>query len=714
MYRFLIKGVVQGVGFRPYMYNACVKAGLTGYIQNIGEGVVVDVDNKDKFLLILKKIPELARIDSYEITKNDDNYNSFQILESTGQGYAEIPPDLFLCNDCYEELNDEHDRRHKYFFITCTNCGPRFSITKKNPYDRATTTMDKFPMCEKCKKEYTDPTNRRYHAETIACHDCGPKLYLLEDGQKISLDDNDAIMKATTLIKNNELVAIKGVGGFHIACNMAESTLKKLREVSKRADKPYAIMCKDLTMARKIVGVNKYEEILLSGVQRPIIALKKIQRLNHVSELETIGVMLPYTALHYLLFDYIDEPIVMTSSNMTDEPITKDDQKQFVKYILSHNRVIENSIDDSVVKIIEKKPIYLRRSRGFVPESIKMPKSSEHILAMGAELNNTFCVYKDGKATLSEYMGTTSNLKTMDNYKLMVEKFLQFTDTKPTIIIADMHPEYQTTKYAEELSQELGARLVKVQHHKAHAYSAAAEHDLKDFVSIVCDGLGYGEDGNIWGGEIFYNDKRVGHLEEQWQLGGDSATIYPAKMLLSILWKFMDLEQSKKHLQDYFDEKQLLVLHKQYEKEYNCPITTSTGRILDAAAFLLGFCSERTYEGRPAMLLDELSLEPYEIEPVIIDNILMTTPLFECLVKNIDKDKRRLAATVEIYIAKGLLKIAKQYNKPIVFTGGCACSNVMTSFMIRNKVLINQKIPCGDGGISFGQIAYYLKKVENQ
>ncbi len=710
MYKFIIKGVVQGVGFRPYIYNACINAKLKGYVLNTGDGVIVEVDNKEKLIEILSRIPSLARIDSYDIEQTSNFYKDFTIRESSGKGFAEIPPDLFLCNDCLKELHDSQNRRHKYFFNTCTNCGPRFSISKSSPYDRRTITMDEFKMCEDCKNEYTSPSDRRYHAQTIACHKCGPRLKLIIGGKEVKLtSETELIRKTAQLIKDNDIVAIKGVGGFHLACNTKSESIKKLRKITGRDHKPFAILCKDISMANTIAYISDKEKEILSSVERPIVILRRKVHLSGVSELNTIGIMLPYTALHYLLFDFIDKPIVMTSSNISDEPITSSDDAQIVANLLTHNRKIENPIDDSLVKVMEEKTFQLRRSRGFVPKSIQLNSScKKQILALGAELSNAFSIYKDGKVICSQYMGTTSNSNTFSHYKKMVQKFLQFTDCKPDIILADMHPEYNTSRHGEELSESLHIPLVKVQHHKAHAYSVAAEYNIKDFVSIVCDGLGYGEDGTIWGGEIFYNNERVGHLEEHLQLGGDSATQYPAKMLFSILTKFLSFEECRKYLRNYFTEEQLLIMHKQVNKKFNCPSTTSCGRILDAASFLLGFCDERTYEGRPAMLLEANSTVPYEIELIIEGNVLKTTPLFQFLIDNFEKDKKRLAATVQMYLAQGLYEIASRFSKSVMFSGGCAYNTIMSSFMMKNGVHTNEKVPSGDGGISFGQIAYYL------
>lgn len=710
MYRFLIKGVVQGVGFRPYIHNACRKANLKGYVQNIGTGVVVEVDNKQKFIAILKNIPPLARIDSYSIEKTEGTYSDFTIRKSEGQGFAEVPPDLFLCKNCLRELRNRKDRRFNYFFITCTNCGPRFSITRRSPYDRDTTTMSEFRMCERCKTEYTNPADRRYHAQTIACHDCGPMLTLTAGKEFVTGTDDTAVKAAAALLKKGKVVAIKGVGGFHLATTLNPKAVSELRRHTGRQHKPYAVMCRDLRMAREMAEVSSREAELLESVQRPIVVLKKRENsaMAAVSELDTIGVMLPYTAVHHLLFDHIDEPVVMTSSNYSDEPITTEREQQNAAIILDHSRRIENPVDDSVVKVIANKPMFIRRSRGFVPRSIPLEGRGE-LLALGAEMHNTFCVYKEGKAILSQYMGTTSNAETFGHYKAMVEKFLAFTSTKPERIIADLHPQYNTSLYAEELAKKLNVPLIKVQHHRAHAYSAAAEHSLTDFAAIVCDGLGYGDDGTIWGGEVFDRDRRIGHLEPQFQLGGDSATHYPAKMLYSILSKALGPKEAAKHLKAHFTAKELALLAKQLEQRFNCPETTSTGRIFDAASVLLGHCKERTYEGRPAMLLEAYSSTPYALKPVIKGNVLLTTPLFQFLTANLNKDKSRLAATVQQYVAEGLYAIASKAKKPIVFSGGCAYSRVMTRYLLSQGVLINEKVPAGDGGISFGQVAYALR-----
>ena len=716
MYTLKVTGVVQGVGFRPYIYNACTSAGLVGYVQNVGDGVIIVVNNKQKLEQILKDVPAYMRIDSANVQESSESYGEFSIKESTHDAAqsAEIPPDLFLCADCERDLANPSDRRFGYFFMTCTVCGPRFTITLASPYDRDTTTMRDFAMCEACTKEYTDPTNRRYHAQTIACHDCGPVLTLHEGGKHTAgVSSDDIFHRAASALAGGETVAIKGVGGFHLACAVDGKSIEQLNTLRKRTGKPYAVLCRDMAMARTFARISDKEAELLTSTPRPIVIVKKLTdtaNLTAASELDTIGIMLPYTPIHHLLFRHYDKPIVMTSSNLSGEPITTDGDQQFVSTVLDHNRSIANAADDSVIKVIADQPLFVRRSRGFVPRSLQVTApGGKTILALGAEMNNTFALCDtNGRLTMSQYMGNTANVVTLDRYKTSIANFLAYTRATPEIIVRDLHPSYNTSLYGAELASQLGVQLISVQHHRAHVYSVALEHQLTDFVGIACDGLGYGGDGNIWGGEVFSNNNRVGHLEEQVLLGGDAAARYPHRMLYGILRKFLSAEESATYVKTQFSAPEVRMLEQQLSARFNAPLTTSTGRILDAASALLGLCSERTYDGRPAMILEATSSEPYKLAPVTNDGVLMTTPLFEFLVKNFDKDRVRLAATVQHYIAEGLFVIAANERKPIVWAGGCAYNRMMTTFMLEHGVLINKEIPPGDGGISAGQIAVAL------
>lgn len=716
MYKIFVQGIVQGVGFRPYIYRKAKELNLVGSVRNIGNGVEIIINDRS-FIQKLTDLPPLAKISQYTVKEmgSRKHFSDFMILKSTlSKGETTLPADIFLCADCLEELRDRTNRRHDYYFITCTNCGPRFTMIEDYPYDRPFTSMRQFHMCSECKKEYTDPLNRRYHAQTIACKNCGPKLRLLCDTKDISGNsDARTIQKAIDLIKSGEIVSIKGVGGFHTSSLCNDESVHKVRKLFCRPHKPYAIMVKDIQMAERIAYVSKKEKELLESPQRPIVVLKKKNTLSlaSVSELDTIGVMLPYTALHHLMFDYINEPLVLTSSNIPGDPIAT--TEKIGTYFLTHERGIVNRCDDSVVKIIHDTTFFLRRSRGYTPISLILPIQCKDTIAVGAELNNIICSTKNNKCYLSQYIGDTSKYDTYKFLEQTVEKFVQLTRLKPQIIACDFHPSYNSSLFAKELAKRYNAHLIQIQHHKAHVASVAAEHNITNYVGIAMDGLGYGETGELWGGEVFRVRKgnmfeRVGHLEEQPQLGGDSATLYPKKMLFGILSKILtenDLIQLK-----LFDEKESKVYLKLIHNDDFLRHTTSSGRILDAVSALLGFCDERTYDGRPAMILESMATTPLEFEPIFLKEkgktILLTTPLFEYLLKK-KHEKGKLAATAQLYLAKGLLMIAKKSLKnkdmPIVFSGGVAYNKMISEYMLKTGVLVNKDLPAGDGCICYGQ-----------
>ena len=716
MYKIFVQGIVQGVGFRPYIYRKAKENGLVGSVKNTGNGVEIIINDKD-FIEKLTNLPPLAKITDYTIKemKSKKTYSDFIILKSTySEGETELPADIFMCDDCLKELKDKKNRRHNYYFITCTNCGPRFSMIADYPYDRPLTSMNEFKMCSKCEAEYTNPLDRRYHAQTVACKDCGPKLKLLCGKEDISgSSDVETIKKAVDLIQSKESIAIKGVGGFHICSLCDDDSVEHVRNILNRPYKPFAVIVKDIDMVETVACVSAKEKELLCSPQRPIVAVEKKQKddFKSVSELDTIGVILPYTALHFLMFDFINVPLLMTSCNIPGEPVSI--TEKIGKYFLTHERKIVNRCDDSVLKVIEDKTFFLRRSRGYTPIHVRLPTDCLDTVAVGAELNNVICTVKKNKCYLSQYVGDTSKYETFNFLKDTVYNSIKLTRLKPEIVVCDLHPTYNSTVFAKELAEKYNAKLIQIQHHKAHVASVAAEHTLTDYVGIAVDGLGYGDDGNIWGGEVFdvkngNEFRRIGHLEEQPQLGGDSATLYPKKMLFGILSKLLDENELIKL--GLFDEQESRLYLKVLENNFNVPITTSSGRILDAVSALLGFCDRRTYDGRPAMILESVATKPYDFEPVISNkngkSVLMTTSLFEFLLNNINKDKGRLAATAQMYLAKGFFEIAKQKagnEAPIVLSGGVAYNRMISEFMMKNDVIVNKDIPCGDGGICYGQ-----------
>ncbi|MFC2154677.1 carbamoyltransferase HypF [Candidatus Altiarchaeota archaeon] len=719
MYRIFIQGVVQGVGFRPYIYRKAKENKNIGSVKNVGNGVEVIIDDPD-FVERLVDLPPIARISDYKVEElgTSRRYSDFSILESTkSEGETFLPADIFMCGDCQRELRDRENRRNSYYFITCTNCGPRFSMIDDYPYDRPYTSMNDFEMCAICKKEYEDPMNRRYHAQTIACKDCGPKLKLLEENKDVSgSSDRGTIEKTVELIKSGEPVSIKGVGGFHICSLTDDESVGKVREMLNRPDKPFAIMVKDLDMVEEFARASSKEKELLQSPQRPIVVLEKRRPEEYasVSEIDSIGVMLPYTALHYLMFDFINEPLVLTSCNIPGEPVEV--RENIGRHFMTHERGIVNRCDDSVIKVISDKNFFLRRSRGYTPLPVKLPIECRDTIALGAELNNVICTVKKDNCFLSQYIGESSKLETFNFLKDTVTRFVKLTRLKPGIIACDLHPTYNSTIFAKELAEKNKARLVQVQHHKAHVASVAAEHGLTDYVGIAMDGMGYGEDEKIWGGEVFDVAKgnefeRIGSLEEQPQLGGDSATTYPKKMLLGVLSRFLSEDEVIRL--GLFDEKETSLYLKQLGEGFNVPATTSAGRMLDATAALLGVCDKRTYDGRPAMILESVATKPlnFELKYSKQDGrkILSTTELFRFLLENMEKKRGELAATVQMYLSKGLYTIAKEADKPIVFSGGVAYNRMISGFMLENGVLVNKEVPCGDGGICYGQV--YLANV---
>ncbi|MFO7710390.1 MAG: carbamoyltransferase HypF [Candidatus Woesearchaeota archaeon] len=698
MYRFVIKGIVQGVGFRPFIYRKACERGVLGHVKNTGEGVEIVSDEPD-FVDNITDWPSLVRIDSVKRSEVEGDYDDFRILESSGEG-GFVPADISLCSRCLKELRDPENRRHGYHFLTCTDCGPRFSMVESTPYDRPYTSMADFEMCSKCRKEYENPADRRYHAQTIACPDCGPKLELQYNSIALA-EGVSAIEQAAALLRKGEIVGIKGVGGFHLCCLPDDDTVMKLRYMLDRHDKPFALMVRDETMLSGIACYSKKELELMSSRARPIVLLEKKKDFPLVSELDTFGVMLPYTALHHLLFDHLDSPVVMTSANMPGEPVSV--TEEYGEYFLTHDRRIVNRCDDSVVKVLDK-PCFLRRSRGYVPYPVNLPFSSRAVIALGGETNTTLCCAEGKRAYLSQHIGDVSNLKTYEFMRKTVDSFLKLTKIKPEVVLSDLHPEYMSTRLATELSGRLGCEHVQVQHHEAHVAGVAAEHGISEYTGIACDGMGYGRDGKIWGGEVFSvgdSFERIGHLEYQALLGGDSATRHPKKVLFAILAKI--LTKDRLFAEGLFSQDENDLYYRQFTEGFNCAETSSTGRVIDAASAFLGLCDYASYEGRPALLLESVATEPYDISPQIEDGTLLTTPLFSYLLKNRDKDKGRLAATVFYYLASGFYELAR--GGPVVFSGGVAYNGLMTRYLARQGVLTHNEVPAGDGGLSFGQVA---------
>jgi len=742
-------GIVQGVGFRPFIYRMAVKNNLKGYVRNRGDaGVEILLEGEEKDIQnfmedLRERKPPLAQIHDITITKlaGKDEHEKFTIYKSSEEAELSgsiIPPDIALCSECLKELRDPKDPRHDYFFITCTDCGPRFTIIERLPYDRKNTTMREFPMCSFCQKEYRDPLNRRFHAQTVACPKCGPKVYLTTRKGEL-IQHPDPVREAGKLLSEGSIVAIKGYGGFHVATSTTkDEPLSRLREVKHRSQKPFAIMARSLEAIKTFAGVSKKEEELLTSYMRPIVLLNKNED-YYLSglvapRLHNVGVMLPYTGLHYMLFDKVrDSTFVMTSANPPNQPIIKENREALktlgdtADYFLFHNRQIAYRCDDSVIRIRKGHSAFIRRSRGYAPAPIMLKEKAKHcVVGLGGELNNTACILLGNKAFISQHIGDVENVETKNFLEDATKHLIRLTNSNVEAISCDLHPKFTTTRLARDLAEDNNWQLIQVQHHHAHVAGLMAEHTENEMVGVCCDGYGYGSDGEAWGGEILLctressGFKRLAHLEKQPLIGGDLATRYPIRMAAGILHKKVDVEhwlmQNKQNLSHGEKEAQI-ILH-QLEKSKNIIETTSCGRVLDAVASVLDVCHERTYEGEPAVKLESTAMkgrDMLKLQPIIKTNILDTTQMLLEIFENRNKhSKADLAQSAHMYIAKGLACLAiekaeENKIKTIGFSGGVACNEILALSMRKIveagnlKFVVHKTIPPGDGGLSFGQ-----------
>lgn len=703
------------------------------------EGKKEDVKH---FLNDLKeKKPPLARIYNVNINYLEDKkeFEKFTILQSSKNAEhsgSVIPPDVAICDECLSELRNPKNKRYDYFFITCTNCGPRYTIIKGLPYDRPNTTMQDFPMCDFCLKEYRDPSNRRFHAQTVACSKCGPRVYLSSnDGQ--SVEHEDPIGKAGRLLREGYILAIKGNGGFHVAtATTLSKPISRLRKVKHRTQKPFAIMARNLEATKSFAEVSRQEAELLTSYIRPIVLLKKSED-YYLSDLispglHNVGVMLPYTGLHVMLFDGVREPaFVMTSANPPNQPIVTQNQEALkrlgsvVDFFLFHNRTVAQRCDDSVVRLHGENSSIIRRSRGYAPEPVRLKRSvDECILGVGAELNATSCMLLQDKAFISQHVGDVENLETLEFLRKATRHLMKLTNSKIDIITCDLHPKFTTTKLAHDLGNQLGRPVVPVQHHHAHIASLMGEHNVNEMIGIACDGFGYGSDGNAWGGEVLCCNRegfqRLGHLQEQPMVGGDLATLYPLRMAAGILQNTVNIEEWLQSKSNRFPhgEKEVELVIKQLAKG-SVPKTTSCGRILDAVSAVLGICTERTYEGEPAMKLESAATNGRDVlnlEPKFTSNTIDTT----ILIREVFNQRRNhsaadLAYSAQSYLAKSLAQIAMEEAerlgvKAIGFSGGVAYNEYIVRTIGNTvekdgfKFFVHSLVPPGDGGISFGQV----------
>lgn len=756
-----VSGIVQGVGFRPFIYRIAVKSKVKGYVRNMGGSEVeIHIEGTNGEILTFLRLlesekPPPARIEEIEMEESKPRaFNRFEILKSNAYSkiYSMIPPDIGICDYCLQEILDKNSRWYNYPFNSCAWCGPRFSILEKLPYDRENTAMKDFPLCEPCLSEYKDPNDiRRFHAQGISCSLCGPKVWLTDNRGEV-LNAKDPIMEAAKLIDEGNIVAIKGLGGFHIAgLATDDDVVLLLRKRKRRPQKPFALMALNVKVAEKIIVLNDKLLKLLTSAEKPIVLAPKREN-TEVSEyiapgLDTLGVMLPYTGLHYLLLMQTkDKFLIMTSGNPKGKPMCIDEKcaynklSEYVDYFLMHNRRIINRIDDSVVRLTNGKLSFLRRSRGYAPTWFKSPfKMKKPILAFGAELSNVGAIGLKERIIPTQYIGDMDDFETLN----FLEEALNFLvkayniDVEDSIVVSDAHPYYATTRLAEEWSRKYRIPLVKVQHHHAHIVSAMVEHKLPTetkIVGIAIDGVGYGDDKRIWGGEVLITSYkkyiRVGHLKYQPMPGGDLATIYPVRMLTGILSSALGLNEAKEFILKNklyewlkYGYRELNVIMKQIVNKFYVE-TSSLGRILDAVSALLGVCYHRTYEGEPAMKLEAYARggKILDYQPkIILENgiyIVDITDMFQWILSVInDSNKKDIALTIQHCIGEALAKICLKVIKgsklppKIVVSGGAAVNDYIIKAIIVEamendvEVLLNRKVPPGDGGLALGQVA---------
>jgi hydrogenase maturation protein HypF len=744
--RIYIRGIVQGVGFRPFIFKLATRHQLTGWVRNTSSGVEIEVNGPDEeiqaFLAeISSEKPPLARIDQVETRLCEpDGYTSFEIQASQAQEGQFIPisPDVSICEDCQRELFDPQDRRYRYPFINCTNCGPRFTIIKDIPYDRPNTTMAGFELCGDCQAEYEDPKDRRFHAQPVACPECGPQLSFVSEGGALASKE-EALQMARRWLKQGKILAIKGLGGYHLACDPThQAAVSELRLRKKRSDKPFALMAFNLAAVERHCFVSQTEAGLLQSHQRPIVILEKrpespihaaIAPFQH-----TLGFMLAYTPLHLLLLepgpDALDV-LVMTSGNLSEEPIAYQEEEAFERLsgladgFLVHDRPIHMRVDDSVVRVVNGQPALVRRSRGYAPDPILLPESIPPVLAVGGELKNVFCLTRSDYAFLSHHIGDMENYETLRSFEEGIAHFERLFRIQPELIACDLHPNYLASRYARQHAETQALPFFQVQHHHAHLAACLADNGWKTdemAIGLSYDGTGFGSDGAIWGGEVLLGNyqqyQRRYHLSYMPLPGGDMATRNPARIALAHLWQAgIDWEENLPPVRALCENDRTLLLS-MLRARINSPLTSSMGRFFDAASALIGIRQEATYEGQAAIELEALANPAetgyYEFE--VGSTEFDPAPLWQQLLA----DWRRglptstLAARFHnslVALNVDLCQRIRQETgiRTVALSGGVWQNRFLlerTFQQLRSagfQVLTHRRVPTNDGGLALGQ-----------
>jgi hydrogenase maturation protein HypF len=765
-----VTGIVQGVGFRPFVYGLATRLDLHGWVINTSAGVEIHIEgeaeNVQAFIENLSaEKPTLATLDQIKITDASiENLPTFKIKPSTSivGAFQPISPDVAICVDCERELFDPNDRRYLYPFINCTNCGPRFTIIKDLPYDRPATTMADFPMCDACRAEYENPLDRRFHAQPTACPDCGPFVQLRNSSiTSVSTIDLrlSAILKARQLLREGKILAIKGLGGFHLACDATNNkAVEELRQRKGRAGKPFALMFADINSVQKYCKVNDTERALLTGHEKPIVLLdikpsKWIAR-EVAPQMDTLGVMLPYTPLHHLLFNQTNpvlaaQPapfvLVMTSGNFSEEPIAIRNEDALERLapladaFLLHNREIHIRCDDSVVRVegnklkvdslstfnFQPSTIYLRRSRAYSPYPVSLPFDSKPTLAVGGELKNTFCLTRDRYAFLSQHIGDMENVEVYESFEQNVEHLSRLFRVQPELLAYDMHPNYFTTAYAQRST--LNVQRIPVQHHHAHIASCMADNKLdnRTLIGLSFDGTGYGTDGAIWGGEVLlasYADfERAAHLEYLPLPGGDSATRNPWRIAVGYA-ESLGLDIADLPFLESIDSHAVDIVRKQVQKKLNTPQTSSMGRLFDAVASMVGIRNQVTYEAQAAIEMEVLSKEfigeanayPFEIQ----DGVMLVGEMFKHIIQDVRSNQavgligarfHRTVCAMAVEVSRDVRRKTK--INEVALSGGVwqnqALLDLTRADLLRENFIVytHQQTPANDGGLAIGQAA---------
>ena len=765
-----ISGAVQGVGFRPTVWRLAKECGICGSVWNDAEGVLIHAWGDEQMLVnfkqrLFEEQPPLASIEEIITTPLDEEIEqsqNFQILASRGgKIQTEVTPDAATCADCLAEVLDPLNRRYRYPFTNCTHCGPRLSIIKAIPYDRSNTSMADFILCPKCQAEYDEPADRRFHAQPNACPVCGPRIWL-EDHRGVRLDsdeDGDVITTAARLIREGRIVALKGIGGIHLACDASnEAAVARLRQRKSRYAKPLALMAADLAMVERYARVDEVEAALLQNRAAPIVVLDaagedlaaSVSLLQH-----TLGFMPPYTPLHHLLMRELPYPVVLTSGNYSNEPQTISNAlaherlADIADYFLLHDRKIINRLDDSVIRIADGQPRLLRRARGDAPRSIPVPPgfaALDNILALGGELKNSFCLMKSDRVIMSQYIGDLEELNTYQDYLQTLDLYQQLFDFSPDLIVVDKHPDYLSTQLGKKLAAEKGLPLVEVQHHHAHIAACMAEHSLPldsgKVLGVALDGLGYGENDQIWGGEFLLADyqgyQRLAYFQPVSMLGGNKAVYEPWRNTLAHLFSLPSSEQlfaeyAQLEIIQYLNAQPLPVLRTMFAKQLNSPLASSAGRLFDAVAAAIGICRESVdYEGQAAMMLEARAVAQMPQQQdrgygfVLKNGCLGWEPLWKALLEDLKENVSPTVIAARFHhglsaaVATTAVGLCREYQADRVVLGGGVFQNRLlleqTSKLLREHgldVFAPAKFPANDGGLSLGQSVIALAAGKN-